>query len=82
MLEISERLPSFGVQGPGNNFTTSHKFSLDAFVQITFQVAYFGIYGLFGLFDALRVLDAELLDSSSRKTVCTYEPACMVGPRG
>ena len=31
--------------GYGKNFITSHGFSPDAFVQMAFQAAYFGLYG-------------------------------------
>lgn len=33
-------------KGYGKNFITSHGFSPDAFVQMAFQAAYFGLYGL------------------------------------
>lgn len=32
-------------KGYGKNFITSHGFSPDAFVQMSFQAAYFGLYG-------------------------------------
>jgi carnitine O-acetyltransferase len=32
-------------KGYGKNFITSHGFSPDAFVQMAFQAAYFGLYG-------------------------------------
>lgn len=32
-------------RGYGKNFITSHGFSPDAFVQMAFQAAYFGLYG-------------------------------------
>lgn len=32
-------------KGYGKNFITSHRFSPDAFVQMAFQAAYFGLYG-------------------------------------
>lgn len=38
-------------KGYGKNFITSHGFSPDAFVQMSFQAAYFGLYG------NLRVLE-------------------------
>jgi carnitine O-acetyltransferase len=34
-------------KGYGKNFITSHGFSPDAFVQMAFQAAYFGLYGDF-----------------------------------
>lgn len=34
-------------KGYGKNFITSHGFSPDAFVQMAFQAAYFGLYGVF-----------------------------------
>lgn len=36
--------------GYGKNFITSHGLSPDAFVQMAFQAAYFGLYGEFGGF--------------------------------
>ena len=33
-------------KGYGKNFITSHEFSPDAFVQMAFQAAYFGLYGM------------------------------------
>ena len=33
-------------KGYGKNFITSHAFSPDAFVQMAFQAAYFGLYGM------------------------------------
>jgi len=33
-------------KGYGKNFITSHGFSPDAFVQMAFQAAYFGLYGV------------------------------------
>jgi carnitine O-acetyltransferase len=33
-------------KGYGKNFITSHGFSPDAFVQMAFQAAYFGLYGM------------------------------------
>jgi carnitine O-acetyltransferase len=37
-------------KGYGKNFITSHGFSPDAFVQMAFQAAYFGLYGMFFFF--------------------------------
>ena len=34
-------------KGYGKNFITSHGFSPDAFVQMAFQAAYFGLYGVY-----------------------------------
>ena len=34
-------------KGYGKNFITSHGLSPDAFVQMAFQAAYFGLYGMF-----------------------------------
>jgi carnitine O-acetyltransferase len=36
---------AFEFKGYGKNFITSHGFSPDAFVQMAFQAAYFGLYG-------------------------------------
>jgi carnitine O-acetyltransferase len=61
-------------QGYGKNFITSHGFSPDAFVQMAFQAAYFGLYGelLFSMpshFTALR------LNVTIGRIECVYEPA-------
>lgn len=45
-------------KGYGRNFITSHGFSPDAFVQMAFQAAYFGLYGKSGM---LGVLLKELI---------------------
>lgn len=37
-------------KGYGKNFITSHGFSPDAFVQMAFQAAYFGLYGNLGAY--------------------------------
>jgi carnitine O-acetyltransferase len=41
-------------KGYGKNFITSHGFSPDAFVQMAFQAAYFGLYGQDALFAILK----------------------------
>ena len=41
-------------KGYGKNFITSHGFSPDAFVQMAFQAAYFGLYGM-SLFFVLKL---------------------------
>jgi carnitine O-acetyltransferase len=41
-------------KGYGKNFITSHGFSPDAFVQMAFQAAYFGLYGPLGLCVGIR----------------------------
>jgi carnitine O-acetyltransferase len=41
-------------KGYGKNFITSHGFSPDAFVQMAFQAAYFGLYGEYPHFDSSR----------------------------
>ncbi len=41
-------------KGYGKNFITSHGFSPDAFVQMAFQAAYYGLYGM--LFSSLLVM--------------------------
>ncbi len=40
-------------KGYGKNFITSHGFSPDAFVQMAFQAAYFGLYGLLAPFPSI-----------------------------
>lgn len=40
-------------KGYGKNFITSHGFSPDAFVQMSFQAAYFGLYGNLSLLEVL-----------------------------
>jgi len=40
-------------KGYGKNFITGHGFSPDAFVQMAFQAAYFGLYGMFPLLKRL-----------------------------
>ncbi|KAG6855500.1 hypothetical protein H0H87_001987 [Tephrocybe sp. NHM501043] len=52
-------------RGYGKNFITSHGFSPDAFVQMAFQAAYFGLYGAQDLNDLVF----------PGQTECTYEPA-------
>ena len=42
-------------KGYGKNFITSHGFSPDAFVQMAFQAAYFGLYGMLFFFSFRRV---------------------------
>jgi carnitine O-acetyltransferase len=41
-------------KGYGKNFITSHGFSPDAFVQMAFQAAYFGLYGMLRVFYVLN----------------------------
>jgi carnitine O-acetyltransferase len=43
-------------KGYGKNFITSHGFSPDAFVQMAFQAAYFGLYGQDALFSDSETL--------------------------
>jgi carnitine O-acetyltransferase len=43
-------------KGYGKNFITSHGFSPDAFVQMAFQAAYFGLYGQDALFRDSEIL--------------------------
>ena len=45
-------------KGYGKNFITSHRFSPDAFVQMAFQAAYFGLYGKLSLLVASMMLIA------------------------
>lgn len=49
-------------KGYGKNFITSHGFSPDAFVQMAFQAAYFGLYGKLSLHGVLRRPVTELID--------------------
>lgn len=59
-------------KGYGKNFITSHGFSPDAFVQMAFQAAYFGLYGQDALFrDAVTLMLTFVIG----RTECTYEPA-------
>ncbi|KAH0826289.1 hypothetical protein J3R83DRAFT_5766 [Lanmaoa asiatica] len=62
-------------KGYGKNFITSHGFSPDAFVQMAFQAAYFGLYGMLCLLGSLKRLILSLLG----RTECTYEPAMTKG---
>ncbi|KAG6370391.1 hypothetical protein JVT61DRAFT_12112 [Boletus reticuloceps] len=57
-------------KGYGKNFITSHQFSPDAFVQMAFQAAYFGLYGTSRQLEMLTKLITNL-----ERTECTYEPA-------
>ena len=57
-------------RGYGKMFITSHGFSPDAFVQMAFQAAYFGLYGKW----ALASRKNEWGPSAGR-IECTYEPA-------
>lgn len=59
--------------GYGKMFITSHGFSPDAFVQMAFQAAYFGLYGKWGL--TSRKNDPLTLGPSAGRIECTYEPA-------
>jgi len=63
-------------KGYGKNFITSHGFSPDAYVQMAFQAAYFGLYGrvectyepamtkayLHGRTEAIRTVQPESVD--------------------
>ncbi|KAF5379902.1 hypothetical protein D9757_007181 [Collybiopsis confluens] len=67
-------------QGYGKNFITSHGFSPDAFVQMAFQAAYFGLYGriecvyepamtksfLHGRTEAIRSVQPESVEFTKR----------------
>jgi carnitine O-acetyltransferase len=59
-------------KGYGKNFITSHGLSPDAFVQMAFQAAYFGLYGKLS---SLWSIDEADRDSPLGRTECTYEPA-------
>ncbi|OZJ03582.1 hypothetical protein BZG36_03048 [Bifiguratus adelaidae] len=70
----------------GKNFITSMKFSPDAFVQMAFQAAYYGLYGkvestyepamtkafLHGRTEAIRTVTSEVVDFV--KTFCSDQP--------
>lgn len=58
-------------RGYGKNFITSHGFSPDAFVQMAFQAAYFGLYGERNCSHSLQAGCFFVLG----RTECTYEPA-------
>ncbi|KIK54537.1 hypothetical protein GYMLUDRAFT_48663 [Collybiopsis luxurians FD-317 M1] len=74
-------------KGYGKNFITSHKFSPDAFVQMAFQAAYFGLYGriectyepamtktfLHGRTEAIRTVQPESVEFT--KTFYSEAPA-------
>jgi carnitine O-acetyltransferase len=59
-------------RGYGKIFITSHGFSPDAFVQMAFQAAYFGLYGMWGLFSRKKYVPSI---RASGRIECTYEPA-------
>ncbi|KAG1758185.1 carnitine acetyl transferase [Suillus occidentalis] len=73
-------------KGYGKNFITSHGFSPDAFVQMAFQAAYFGLYGrtectyepamtkafLHGRTEAIRTVQPESVDFTK-----TFFSECM-----
>ncbi|KAF9653617.1 acyltransferase ChoActase/COT/CPT [Thelephora ganbajun] len=73
-------------KGYGKNFVTSHGFSPDAFVQMAFQAAYFGLYGriectyepamtkafLRGRTEAIRTVQSESV--AFVKTFCSEAP--------
>ena len=59
-------------KGYGKNFITSHGFSPDAFVQMAFQAAYFGLYGQHVFFVNISVIVTMIRIG---RTECTYEPA-------
>jgi carnitine O-acetyltransferase len=60
-------------KGYGKNFITSHGFSPDAFVQMAFQAAYFGLYGSSVLLNRTRY--CVLYYAPTGRIECTYEPA-------
>lgn len=59
-------------KGYGKNFITSHGFSPDAFVQMAFQAAYFGLYGVFHYSMSRKSNRTHHFEG---RTECTYEPA-------
>jgi carnitine O-acetyltransferase len=60
-------------KGYGKNFITRHGFSPDAFVQMAFQAAYYGLYGRWiSSLSAISAADASLV---SGRVESTYEPA-------
>lgn len=58
-------------KGYGKNFITSHGFSPDAFVQMAFQAAYFGLYGT----RSFHYVSSTLLNVIIGRIECVYEPA-------
>lgn len=75
-------------KGYGKNFITSHGFSPDAFVQMAFQAAYFGLYGriecvyepamtkafLHGRTEAIRSIQPESVDFTKVCSVIHRDP--------
>ena len=57
-LDISERSPSFGY---GKNFITGHGLGPDTFVQMAFQVTYFGLYGKSSTLQSLTKLIVDFI---------------------
>ena len=63
-------------KGYGKNFITSHGFSPDAFVQMAFQAAYFGLYGGHFFNSVFWVVWGLMLTFGwIGRIECTYEPA-------
>ena len=66
-------------KGYGKNFITSHGFSPDAFVQMAFQAAYFGLYGMFFSFLFVKLENGNymynLFFNPKGRIECVYEPA-------
>jgi carnitine O-acetyltransferase len=60
-------------KGYGKNFITRHGFSPDAFVQMAFQAAYYGLYGTW--ISSLRAISAADASLVSGRVESTYEPA-------
>ncbi|KAG6852742.1 hypothetical protein C0991_009408 [Blastosporella zonata] len=76
-------------RGYGKNFITSHGFSPDAFVQMAFQAAYFGLYGqtectyepamtkafLHGRTEAIRTVQPESVNFTKRQIAGNLDPS-------
>ena len=60
-------------KGYGKNFITSHGFSPDAFVQMAFQAAYFGLYG--ECYCESWLVPGSLTMCVLGRIECVYEPA-------
>lgn len=82
-------------KGYGKNFITSHGFSPDAFVQMAFQAAYYGLYGriectyepamtkafLHGRTEAIRTVQPESVDFVKVRFSSPIRCSCLIFPR-